>query len=122
MGVSKDFAAYVQELFAGLGPVRIKAMFGAAGVYADDLMFAIIADDVLYLRADAETEAQFKAAGSAPFVYKSRDGAEMVLGYWRAPDDALESPDGAAPWARLSIDAALRKRAGKERKGSGSLA
>ena len=48
--------------------------------------------------------------------------AGLVLGYWRAPDDALEGPDEAGPWARLSIDAALRKRAGKERKGSGSLA
>ncbi len=88
-------------------------MFGAAGVYADDLMFALIADDALYLRVDDEIRPQFEAAGSTPFVYRTHDGQEMSLGYWRAPDDALEGPDEAEPWARLALDAALRKKASK---------
>ena len=113
MAVSADFKAYVEELFAGLGPVRIKAMFGAAGVYADELMFAVIDDDTLYLRVDDEITPRFEAAGSAPFIYRTRDGQEMSLGYWRAPDDALEGPDEAEPWARLALGAALRKKAAK---------
>ena len=118
MAVSKDFAAYVEELFAPLGPVRIKSMFGGAGVYADELMFAIIADDVLYLRVDGETEARFRDAGSEPFLYKARDGRDMAMSYWRAPDEALDSPDEAAPWARLSIEAALRKQGSKRKRKS----
>ena len=113
MAVSADFKAYVEELFSGLGPVRIKPMFGAAGVYADELMFAIISDDALYLRVDDQIRERFEAVGSEPFVYRTRDGQEMSLGYWRAPDDALEGPDEAEPWARLSLDAALRKQASK---------
>ena len=119
MAFSKDFAAYVQELLAGLGPVRVKPMFGAAGLYANDLMFAIISDDSLYLRVDSELEERFRAEGSAPFVYKARDGQEMQLGYWSAPEAALEDPDEALTWARLSLEAAMRKQAskGKKRKG-----
>ena len=113
MAVSADFKAYVEELFAGLGPVRIKTMFGGAGVYADDLMFALIDDDTLYLRVDDEIRAQFEAAGSTPFIYQVHDGRQMSLGYWRAPDDALEGPDEAEPWARLSLAAALRKKVAK---------
>ncbi len=116
MAVGKDFRAYIEELFAPLGAVRIKPMFGGAGVYADELMFAIIADDVLYFRVDEATEARFREAGSEPFVYKARDGRDMVMGYWRAPDDALESPDEAEPWARLGIEAAVRKKAEAKRK------
>jgi DNA transformation protein len=116
MGVSRDFAAYVQELFAPLGVIRVKQMFGGAGVYADDLMFALIHDDALYLRVDAEIEARFREAGSQPFIYKTKDGAEMSLGYWRAPDEVLESPEEAEPWARLSIEAALRKQRAKPKK------
>ena len=113
MALDKAFAAYVKELLAGLGPVRIKPMFGAAGVYADDLMFAIISDDALYLRVDDQIRERFEAAGSESFTYRTKDGEQLSLGYWRAPDDALEGPDEAEPWARLSLDAALRKKAAK---------
>ena len=113
MAISKDFSAYVAELFGALAPVRIKPMFGAAGVYAHDLMFAIIADDAVWLRADAEIEDRFKEVGSEPFVYRTSDGAEMTMSYWRAPEAALEDPDEAVAWARLSLDAALRKKASK---------
>ncbi len=113
MAVSRDFKAYVEELFGALGPVRIKPMFGGAGVYADDLMFALLADDALYLRVDGETEPRFADAGSAPFTYAMKDGREISLGYWRAPDEALEGADEAEPWGRLALEAALRKRAAK---------
>ncbi len=116
MAFSKDFAAYVQELLGGLGPIRVKPMFGAAGVYVDDLMFAIISDDSLYLRVDPEIEDRFAAEGSTPFVYKARDGQEMQLGYWSAPEAALEDPDEAQAWARLSLEAAMRKKAPKGKK------
>ena len=119
MAVSKDFSAYVVELFEGLGPIRIKPMFGAAGVYAHDLFFAVIDDDTLYLKVDAEIEARFQQAGSEPFVYKTRDGAEISMGYWRAPEAALEDPDEALSWARLSLDAAARKKASKGKKKRG---
>ena len=119
MTIDKSFTAYVEELLAGFGPVRVKPMFGVVAVYADELMFAIIAGDGLYLRVDEETEPRFRDAGSEPFVYKTRDGREIVMSYWRAPESALESPDDVEPWARLSLEAALRKRAskGKKRKG-----
>jgi DNA transformation protein len=116
MAISSDFKAYVEELFAPLGPITIKRMFGGAGVYAGEVMFALVSDDELYLKVDAESEAQFRAAGSRPFIYSGHDGQEIALGYWRAPDAAMESPDDAEPWGRMALDAAMRKRAGKAKK------
>ncbi len=116
MAVSKAFCDFVQELLAPVGAVSIKRMFGGAGVYADELMFGLIADDTLYLRVDAETEPQFRAAGSEPFVYRMRDGSETSMGYWRAPEEALDDPEQAAPWTRLALEAAVRKRAQQGRK------
>ena len=118
MAVSKDFIAYVQELLAPLGVIRTKRMFGAAGVYVDELFFAVIDDDALYFRVDDEIEPAFRAAGSAPFVFRSHDGQEMKLNFWRAPAEAMEGPEEVEPWARMSIDAALRKKASKRRKKS----
>ena len=116
MAVSKAFSTYVIELLGSLGPIRIKPMFGAAGVYAHDLFFAVIDDDVLYLKVDAENEARFREVGSEPFVYRTRDGAEIAMSYWRAPESALEDPDEAMEWARLALDAARRKQASKGKK------
>ena len=52
MAVTEGFKDFVTELLSGVGPVTIRNMFGGAGVYADGVMFAIVADDVLYLKAD----------------------------------------------------------------------
>ncbi len=117
MKASPEFVAYLQELFGALGPVRVKSMFGGAGVYAGELMIGLLdRDETLYLRADDDTRARFEAAGSSPFVYPLKDGSEMALGYWRIPEEALESPEEALAWGRLALDAALKKRAGKGRK------
>jgi DNA transformation protein len=52
MTLSADFLAYVLEQLAGLGGVSSRRMFGGAGLYCDEFFFALIADDVLYLRVD----------------------------------------------------------------------
>jgi DNA transformation protein len=113
---SPEFVAYLQDLFGSLGPVRVKSMFGGAGVYAGELMFGLLdRDETLYLRADDETKGRFEAAGSRPFAYPLKDGTEFELGYWRIPEEALESPEEALEWGRLALDAALRKQVKKRR-------
>lgn len=102
-----DFAGHCAELLAAAGPVRWRRMFGGYGFYAGDLFFALIAGETLYLKADAQTIDAFRAAGSEPFVYSSRDRT-MTMSYLSAPPEAMESPALMAPWARLALEAALR--------------
>jgi DNA transformation protein len=116
VSVSQDFIDYAHELLAPLGPIRVKRMFGAAGVYVDELMFAILDSDTLYFRVDEETEPRFRDAGSDPFIFHMKDGREVAMSYWRAPDEALDGPEQAGPWARLALEAALRKRSKKRPK------
>jgi DNA transformation protein len=115
-GVSQDFIEYVHELLAPLGVIRVKRMFGAAGVYLDEVFFAVLDDDQLYFRVDEEIEDRFRAAGSEPFIFRMNDGREAPLNFWRAPDAAMDGPDEAAPWARMAFEAALRKKAAKGRR------
>lgn len=103
-----DFIAYVQELFADFGAVSARRMFGGYGLYRDGVMIGVVMDDGLYLKADEATKARFEAAGSTPFVYDS-GGKRVTMSYWSPPEAAMDSPQAMLPWARLALEAALRK-------------
>jgi len=107
-------AAVLSALFGGLGPVRIRRMFGGMGLYIDEAMFAMVADGVIYLRTDPDLAAALSAEGSTPFVYSAGKGTPVARPYWRLPDAALEDPEAATAWARralLPARAAAAKRA-----------
>ena len=106
--MSDDFIAHLQDLFAPMGELSARRMFGGQGVYLDGLMIGVVMDDGLYLKADAQSAAQFEAAGSAPFVYDS-GGKRVTMSYWSAPETAMDSPQAMQPWARRAVEAALRK-------------
>ncbi|MBL8333446.1 MAG: TfoX/Sxy family protein [Rubrivivax sp.] len=100
------FVDHCLELLAAVGRPRSRRMFGGHGLYVDDLFVAIVADEQLFLKADAETAPRFQAAGGRPFTYQ-RQGREAALGFWTVPAEAMESPALMAPWARLALQAAL---------------
>lgn len=99
------------ELLAAAGEVRAKRMFGAHGLYVNDLFVAIVARDTLYLKADEASRRQFEAAGGRRFEY-ARQGKQQGTGFWTPPPDAMDSPALMRPWAQLALDAALRARSG----------
>ena len=112
MASSPELVSHCVELLSPLGSVRTRRMFGGTGFYVDDLFLALIAGERLYLKVDAQTRPLFEAAGCEPFIYDSA-GKNVSLGYFSAPEDAMESPPLMLPWARHALSAALRARAAK---------
>lgn len=101
--------ALASDLFGGLGDIRIRRMFGGAGIYLGEAMFGLIAEGEIYLKTCPDTEADFRDAGSEPFRYTARNRAKPVeLGYWKLPDEALDDPDAALAWGRRALDCARR--------------
>jgi DNA transformation protein and related proteins len=113
MTVSREYLDYLLEILTPLGGVVAKRMFGGAGLYLDGRMFAIVVDDQLWLKADATNRGEFEARELPPFSY-ARQGKLATMGFYRAPDEALESPALLLPWARSALGAALRAAAGKK--------
>ena len=101
---------FVEDLFSQMGQVSLRHFFGGAGVYLDGTMFAMIADDVIYLKVDAPLKADLVDAGSGPFLWTPKSGAKagqtLELGYWRLPETALDDPDEAAQWGRRALSVA----------------
>ena len=108
-----EFAHYCCDLLASVGPCVAKRMFGGYGISTDGLTLAILADlgagDVLWLKACDTSQATFEAAGCQRFTYNAK-GKPMQMNYYSAPDDAMESAQLMAPWARLALEAALKAR------------
>jgi DNA transformation protein len=115
-----SFHTFVKELFEGLGSIQIKRMFGGAGVYADGLMFAMIAEDAVYLKADDKLKAALANEDSNPFVWTPgtglRKGDKVEFNYWRLPDAAMDDPDEAVKWGRRALALAKAKAAAKPRR------
>jgi DNA transformation protein len=110
------FADFVQELLEGLGPVRIRRMFGGAGVYAGDVMFGLIDADVLYLKTDEALRGELAAQGSVGWVYSRAPGKWEETSYWRLPESALDDPDEAVAWARKALAVAQARAAENPKK------
>lgn len=105
-----EFIDYVIELLGPFGTVSAKRMFGGWGVYLDGLMFALVAREGLWLKADEINRGEFEAAGCEMFAYE-RGGAQATLAYYRPPVDAMEAAGALVPWARSAYAAALRANA-----------
>jgi DNA transformation protein len=115
MANSPDFVTHALDLLSLLGPVQARAMFGGHGLYARGVMFGLLDDDELFLKTDELCRAGFEEAGCRRWAYVSRT-QRIETDYFRPPDGAHEDPEGMLPWAKLALEAALRKAAAKTAK------
>ena len=98
----------VRELFAAFGTVVVKRMFGGAGIYAEETMFALVHDGLIYLKVDQHNAPDFERENLAPFTYTTRHGKRAAMSHRRMPDRLYDDPEELATWARGALAAARR--------------
>ncbi|WP_341678344.1 TfoX/Sxy family protein [Niveibacterium sp. SC-1] len=113
-----ETVSWLCERLAPLGAIRARAMFGGWGVYCEELFFAIVTRDGVFLKADAQSLPEFQAAGLQPFEYAMKDGTQQSLNYYSLPTAADDDDEVLLAWARKALGAALRARAAKESVGA----
>lgn len=102
-----EFIEYLTGLFEDFGEVDARRMFGGHGIFMHGVMFALVADDILYLKTDQSNVEDYRARGLSPFQYHKR-GRLVSLSYYAAPEETLEDPAELARWAERAHAAALR--------------
>jgi DNA transformation protein len=102
----------IRDLFAAFGPVTVRRMFSGAGIYADGLMFGLVAAEVIYLKVDAHNTPAFEREDLPAFTYTAKGGKRAVMSYRRMPDRLYDDPDELAAWARDALAAARRSQQG----------
>lgn len=106
MAISPEFQAFLHDQLALFGPIGIRRMFGGAGIFRDGLMFGLVVDETLYLKAGDANRGDFERAGMKPFTYM-RKSKPASLGYYEVPADVLEDPQDMRDWAEKAFAVAL---------------
>ena len=104
---SKEFAEYCMELLEPTGGCSLKRMFGGYGIFRGGVMFALIADDVLYFKVGPSNLSDYEDAGSEPFTYTGKN-KPIQMSYWTVPEDVMEDPMDMREWALKANDVALK--------------
>ena len=73
MASHQDFVDYVTEQLRGAGAIRSRKMFGEYGLYCDDVFFAVICDDQLFIKVTPAGEAAFPHLPKAPPYEGAKD-------------------------------------------------
>jgi DNA transformation protein and related proteins len=97
MAVTEGFKDLVRDLLADFGPVTIRNMFGGAGIYAGGVMFAILVDDVLYLKTDDTSARAFRDEGMEPFTYVTEGKGPVAMSYFAVPPPSARVIMSAKP-------------------------
>jgi DNA transformation protein len=113
MPVKSEFVEYLIEMLQPLGAIRARSMFGGWGFYADERLFAIVADEGFYVKVDDVSRGEFEARGLQPFRYEVRE-TKAVMDYYEPPPEAMDDREILCAWARKGIEAAVRANARKK--------
>lgn len=109
MSRDDELVSYLLENLKGFGSVSARAMFGGHGLYRNDLIFSIVVDNILYIKADHKNRECFEKKGLSRFSYL-KNGKECFLSYYNAPEDAIDDSETLKYWAQKGYEAALRAR------------
>ena len=107
MTADPGLIAWVAEAMAPVGEVRSRAMMGGATLYCGGTVFAIVADGLLWFKADKHSDAEWDAAECPRFTY-DMGGKTGTMNYRRAPDDVYDDADALRQWGGLALAAGHR--------------
>ena len=102
-----EFVNYIMELIEPFEDITIRSMFGGYGIFKNEIMFALVANDILYFKVDEFNKFEFERQNLEPFEYRKK-GKPMPMSYYRAPEEVFDNSDDMLRWAQVAFDAALR--------------
>ena len=107
MAVTEEQIEAIHDLFAGVGPLTTRKMFGGLGIYAEGTIFAILmSDGQLKLKGAGDMADTFDAEGWERWTYQRENSDKVAaMPYWSVPDALLDDPEEASDWARRALAA-----------------
>lgn len=104
MSKENSFLNYTIEQMSDFGIVTYKKMFGGIELFCNGFMFALIADNILYLKVDDSNRADFEKINSKPL--KPYSHSKMIMQYYNLPDEIMEDKKIISEWCKKALTVA----------------
>jgi DNA transformation protein len=112
MAVKKEYLEFVLDWLAPLGEISHRAMMGGHVLYCDGVVFALLAGNALYLKADEATRPRFEALGLGAFrPFPDKPGA---MQFYPPPAEFFEDSEVMREWGRAAVAVGRRAHARKK--------
>jgi DNA transformation protein len=108
MSIDEGLYAWTQEALEPLGRVTMRKMMGAATLYLDGVIFAVLDESELWFKSDPETNSIWDAEGCERFTFTAKDGRTESMNYRRAPADVYDDAEAMQRWASIAREAGTR--------------
>jgi DNA transformation protein len=106
------YLEFLREQLAPLGELTARAMFGGHILYCDGIVFALVDNDELYLKADNLNRGEFQARGLHGF--RPYPDKPEGMNYYQAPPELFEDRDALIQWGRAAVAAGRRAQVKKK--------
>lgn len=98
-----EFVTHVVDVLNGVGDIESTRFFGGTGIKLDGTQFAMIMRGTLYFVVSPDLREQFKALGSEPFSYATKNGQKLVQRYYAVPDELVEDAQALCAAANVAF-------------------
>ena len=120
MPARSSYLEFLFEQLAPLGEISSRAMFGGHCLYCDAVVFALVANNAMFLKADDVNRAAYENRGLKPF--RPFEDQNAVMSYYEAPPEIFEDSEAMQTWCGGSVEAGRRAQAKKKPKKRGAKA
>ena len=104
MSISNADIAFVKDLFASVGTLTTRKMFGGLAIHADGVIFALMdSTGALMLKAKGALAEELAAEWSQQFIHEGKGATRAAMPYWTLPCAAMDEPELACDWALRSL-------------------
>ena len=106
MRTKSGLANYVTEQLAFLGPISNRAIFGVTGIFVEDRLLGIVANEVLYLHTGPGNRSDYLSRGSRQFK-PYPNAFDLTTDHHQVPPDIVSDVDQLKIWAGRALAAAV---------------
>lgn len=103
MANKSSYIEFLTDYLSPLGAITSRLMFGGHCLYADGVVFALVARDELFLKVNELTRHHFEERGLKQF--HPFDDERASMNYFAAPAEFFENPDDLRRWGALALEA-----------------
>ena len=105
MAISDEDIAFALDLFADVGPLSTRKMFGGLSIYCDGVIFAIVmSDGQILLKGQGAMQDRYAALGMQRWHYPQTGKPPTAMPYWHLTNDMLDDPETVTDLARVALE------------------